>query len=477
VRVQGKRQAGIMARNIGAQSQTEFRYGEHQLMDDQEYLKLDKKKLTRRGFLRRLAAAGAGLACRGGISARIDDNRPNFIIIFADDQGYGDLGCFGSSNIKTPNIDRMAAQGMKFTDFYVAAPLCTPSRAALLTGRYPRRVGLARGVLRPDSRRGIDPKETTIAELLKTRGYATCCVGKWHLGFVGPYRPTHQGFDYYYGLHHNLDEPEAEHFDDVGGVPIMRNDEVALRPASPEVLTELYTREAIGFIRRNRNRPFFLYLAHTMPHVPLGVSKKFAGKSAGGLYGDVIECLDWSTGQILDTLVRLGLDSNTIVVYTSDNGPSPRATGSALPLRGRKHTTFEGGMRVPCVMWGPGKVAAGKVCSEVATSMDFYPTFARLAGAEVPLYQVIDGKDIYSLIMAQSGAKSPHDAFFFHDGRGRLKAVRAGKWKLHLGEKPVLNDLSTDIGEQKNVASERPDVVGRLSKLAADFDKHFVTNL
>lgn len=436
------------------------------------HLRSDKKALTRREFLRKLTAGGVGFGLARSVigSVRPGESPPNFIIIFADDQGYQDLGCFGSRNIKTPNIDSMAAQGTKFTDFYVAAPLCTPSRAALMTGRYPRRVGLARGVLRPDSQRGIDPAVTTIAELLKSRGYATCCVGKWHLGFVGSYRPTRQGFDYYYGLYHNLDEPEAKHFDDVGGVPIMRNDKVALQPATPDMLTELYTREAIGFIRRNKDTPFFLYLAHTMPHVPLGVSKKFAGKSAGGLYGDVIECLDWSTGQILDALRELGLDSNTIVIYTSDNGPSPRATGSALPLRGRKNTTFEGGMRVPCVMWAPGRIPAGKICGEVATSMDFYPTFAKLAGAALPSGQVIDGKDIYPLMTVQSGIRSPHETFFFHDGRGRLKAVRAGKWKLHLGKEPVLNDLRSDISEAKNVAAEHPDVVKRLSKLATDFD-------
>jgi len=430
-------------------------------------------KLDRRGFLRKLMAAGAGLSLvrSGAGSTRSAEKSPNFIIIFTDDQGYQDLGCFGSPNIRTPNIDRMAAEGTKFTDFYVAAPLCTPSRAALMTGRYPRRVGLAKGVLRPNSTRGIDPAVTTIAELLKSRGYATCCVGKWHLGFVGPYRPTRQGFDYYYGLYHNLDEPEAEHFDDVGGVPVMRNDEVALRPATPDVLTDLYTKEAIGFIRRNRERPFLLYLAHTMPHVPLGVSKKFAGKSAGGLYGDVIECLDWSTGRILDTLREVGLDSNTIAIYTSDNGPSPRATGSALPLRGRKHTTFEGGMRVPCVMWAPGRIPAGRVCGEVATSMDFYPTFAKLAGAALPANEVIDGMDIYPLMAGQSGAKSPHEAFFFHNGRGRLKAVRAGKWKLHLEKDPVLNDLHADIGEETNVADEHPEIVKRLASLATDFDK------
>jgi len=354
-------------------------------------------------------------------------------------------------------------------DFYVAAPLCTPSRAALMTGRYPKRVGLDRGVLRPDSKRGLPVEEVTIAEALKKEGYATACIGKWHLGFVDGYRPTRQGFDYYFGLYHNLDEPEAKHFEGKGGVPIMRNEEVAIRPAKPEILMELYTKEAIGFIERNKDRPFFLYLAHTMPHVPLGVSDQFAGKSAGGLYGDVIECLDWSTGEILDTIRALGLAADTIVVYTSDNGPSPRATGSAEPLRGRKHQVYEGGMRVPCVVWGSGRVPAGTFCREVATSMDLFPTFAKMAGASVSMRRSLDGKDISALIAGEAGAKSPHKAFFFHDGRGRLRAVRSGKWKLHLGDKPELYDLRSDIGESRNVAQEYPTVVERLRKLAAEF--------
>ncbi len=418
-----------------------------------------------------------GVAARGG--ARADaapaaDRPPNFVLIFVDDQGYCDLGCFGSPEIKTPNIDRMAAEGMKLTDFYVAAPLCSPSRAALLTGCYPRRVGLANWVLRPDSCKGIHPDEITLPELLKTRGYVCACVGKWHLGFLPPFRPTRQGFDYYYGLFHNLDL-EADYLAGEGGVPILRNDEVVERPADPATLTERYTAEATGFISENKDRPFFLYLPHTMAHVPLGVSDRFQGRSAAGLYGDVIECLDWSTGRIVDTLRKLGIDSQTIVVYTSDNGPgSPGA--SALPLRGRKLTTYEGGFRVPCVMWGPGRIAAGRVCSELVTSMDLYPTFAKMAGAELPAGSVIDGKDLTALLTGVPGAKSPHEAFFYHGNFGELAAVRSGKWKLHLNPTPALYDLEADVGEQNDVARRHPQVVHRLRMLALEFQEDMRKN-
>ena len=319
--------------------------------------------MDRRGFLRAVVAAAAagGVARRlhgrdVGEAGRSNEKPPNFIIILTDDQGYQDLGCYGSPNIKTPCIDRMAQEGVRFTDFYSAAPICSPSRAALLTGCYPSRIGLGNWVQRPDSRIGIGRDEVTLAELLKGRGYATACIGKWHLGFLSPFVPTSQGFDYYFGVYHNLDL-ERDYLAGQGGVPILRNGQVVKRPADPAELTELYTDEAIGFIRSNKGGPFFLYLAHTMPHQPLGVSERFKGKSAGGLYGDVIECLDWSTGRILDTLRELEIDSRTIVVYTSDNGPGPGA--SALPLRGRKLTTYEGGLRVPCIVWGPGQVARG----------------------------------------------------------------------------------------------------------------------
>lgn len=414
-----------------------------------------------------LYGAGAGPADRS------NGKPPNFIIIFTDDQGYQDLGCYGSPKIKTPRIDQMAAEGVRFTDFYVAAPICSPSRAALMTGCYPSRVGLGNWVQRPDSRLGINPNEVTIAELLKGKGYATACIGKWHLGFLPPFVPNSQGFDYYFGIYHNLDL-EADYLADQGGVPILRNGQVVKRPADPAELTELYTDEAIRFIRSKRDEPFFLYLAHTMPHMPLGISERFKGKSKGGLYGDVIECLDWSTGRILDTLRELKLDRRTIVVYTSDNGPGPGA--SALPLRGRKLTSYEGGLRVPCIAWGPGHVAQGQVCRELATSMDFYPTFARLAGAAVPSDRVIDGRDIGPLLAEPTKAKTPHDAFFYHGSLGELSAVRSGKWKLFLTPQVALYDLEADIAEQHDVLKGNGAVVAELRDKAIAFQEDMRRN-
>jgi len=430
--------------------------------------------MNRRCFLKTTLACASGLyASSAAAKNRTSQRPPNFIIIFADDQGYRDLGCYGSPNIKTPNVDRMAKEGVRFTDFYVGAPICSPSRAALMTGCYPSRVGLGNWVLRPDSRIGIHPNEVTIAELLKRQGYATGCIGKWHLGFLPPFVPTSQGFDYYFGLYHNLDL-EADYLADEGGVPIIRNGQVVKRPADPAELTELYTEEAIGFIRRNKDKPFFLYLPHTMAHQPLGISERFKGKSAGGLYGDVIECLDWSTGQILDTLRQLGLDRNTIVVYTSDNGPGPG--GSALPLRGRKLTTYEGGLRVPCIVWGPGRVAAGAVCREIATSMDFYPTFTALAGAKMPTDRVIDGRDIRALLTEPTSAKSPHDAFFYHGSLGELVAVRSGKWKLFLNPQPVLYDLEADISEKHDVVKGNGAIIRELRDKAIAFQEDMFRN-
>jgi len=438
-----------------------------------------RSNITRRDFLSSSAAVSvaAGLVSSQLACQRTPARPPNIIMIFTDDQGYGDLGCFGATDINTPHIDAMATEGVRFTDFYVAAPLCSPSRAALLTGCYPKRVGLHKWVLRPDSDLGIHPDEITIAELLKTRGYATACIGKWHLGFHPEFRPTRQGFDEYFGLLHNLDRFETAHFENVGGVPLLRNDEVVLRPATPDILTERYTEESVSFIRRNRDNPFFLYLAHTMPHNPLGVSDRFRDKSDRGLYGDVIQCLDWSAGEILRTVRELGLESDTIVVFTSDNGPAGRLGGSAGPLRGRKLTIWEGGMRVPCVIWGPGRIAAGVVCSELATTMDLYPTWARMAGATLPPDTAIDGKDIAPLLTGEAGARSPHEAFYYHEGReGKLEAVRAGDWKLHLKDSPELYNLRADIGEQNNVAQQNPEVVTQLRGLARSFDAEITQN-
>jgi len=279
--------------------------------------------------------------------------KPNIIFIFIDDQGYYDLGCYGATEIKTPRIDQMAAEGIRFTDYYSAAPICSPSRAGLLTGCYPRRVENHIWVHRADSKSGIHPDEITIAEMFKDEGYKTACIGKWHLGFKEPFLPKNQGFDYYFGLLHNLDRIEVIYFEDKGGVPLMRNDTVVKRPADPAELTEVYTDEAIAFIEKNQNDPFFLYLPHTMLHTPLGVSPPFKGSSDWGEYGDAIQELDHNVGRIFDTLKELNLDEETVVIYASDNGRGPGRSDSQ-PIRGRKLSTFEGGIRVPAIAWGPG---------------------------------------------------------------------------------------------------------------------------
>ncbi|MGB2823487.1 MAG: sulfatase [Phycisphaerae bacterium] len=475
-------------------------------------------RMNRRSFLRALGAGAAALAAprlaRAAENAP-SANTPNFIVIYADDQGYGDMGCYGSQTLKTPNWDRMAAEGMRFTDFYVTAPVCTPTRSSLMTGCYPRRIGLHQHVLFPNSTKGLNPSEITIAELLKARGYATMCIGKWHLGHQRQWLPTRQGFDSYYGIPFSNDmwlPAEMSYAKDAtlpadldaeqrkagvrkrSTVPLMRDEEVIEYPADQATLTERYTAEAIKFITANKGKPFFLYLPHTMCHYPLHVSEKFKGKSGAGLLGDVIMGMDWSTGEILKAVKELGIDERTLVIYTSDNGPAP---GSAGPLRGKKGSTWEGGMREPCIMRWPGKVPAGKVCSQVATIMDLLPTLAGLAGAKVPADRVIDGKDIWPLISGQPGAKTPHEAFFYHTAQGQLAAVRSGKWKLHIkvpaarrprpkkGEKPApkpkppavaLYDLGADIGEKSDLAEKHPDVVERLRGLLKTFDAEITKN-
>lgn len=459
------------------------------------------RTLSRRQFLGVAGAAGVLPAVASGAQVPAGERPPNFIIILTDDQGYQDLGCFGSPDIATPCIDKMAAEGMRFTDFHVAAPVCTPSRAALLTGCYPQRVCLP-AVLNAGSKIGISDSEVTLAELLKARGYATACIGKWHLGHLPPFLPTRHGFDSYLGIPYSNDmtvDPNMAVADDVKWnegmdlegmrkgkpkahkVPLLRNEKVIEYPVDQTTLTTRYTEEAIKFITANKERPFFLYLPHNMPHVPLFVSERFKGKSKRGLYGDVIEEIDWSTGEILDTIRKLGLAENTCVVFTSDNGPwliMKENGGSALPLRDGKGTTWEGGMRVPCVMWWPGRIPAGKTCAEFASTLDILPTFARLAGAEPPKDRIIDGKDIWPLMAGVPGAKSPTEAFFYYRGY-TLEAVRSSKWKLHLArkvgggkgkepqERPAeLYDLEANISEKNNVAAANPDVVKRLEELA-----------
>jgi arylsulfatase A-like enzyme len=416
-----------------------------------------------------------------GAEAAPTSRPPNFIVILTDDQGYQDIGCFGSPDIATPNLDRMAAEGMKFTDFYVAGPVCTPSRAALLTGCYPLRVGLPR-VLGPGDTTGLSDQEVTLAELLKQRGYATMCVGKWHLGHQPPFLPTRHGFDRYFGIPYSNDMP-TEASDGRSGVPLMRDEQVIEHPVAQDTLTQRYTEQAVRFIRESKDRPFFLYLPHTMPHVPLHVSPRFSGRSKRGLYGDVIEELDWSVGEILRALKEAGIDENTCVVFTSDNGPwlgKKEHGGSASPLRGGKFSTYEGGMREPCLMRYPGKIPAGKVCAELATTMDLLPTLTRLAGGTVPADRVIDGKDIWPLMAGQAAARTPHDAFFYYDRRD-LMAVRSGDWKYHRELKPsadgrdktqaaALYNLRTDIAESRDVLADHPDVGRRLEEAAVAFD-------
>jgi arylsulfatase A len=362
----------------------------------------------------------------------------------------------------------MAAEGTRFTDFSVAAALCTPSRAALMTGKYPGRTGLATGVLRPDAQNGLRFEELTIAEVVKSSGYATGCIGKWHLGFVKGMRPMDQGFDSYYGVLHNLDKFETVVFEKEGGMPVLRGDAVERRPAVPAEMTELYTIEALKFIEANREKPFFLYLAHAMPHLPFDASPRFKGKSARGLYGDVIEELDDSTGRILQELRSTGLAERTLVIFTSDNGPERRTPGTAAPLSGTKHTVHEGGLRVPCLAWWPGHVPGGRESRDFIATLDLLPTFAALSGASLPKGLVLDGFDISPVLLGKPDAHSPRTTLYSLYGlnKNRKESIRSGFWKLHLTEPPALYNLEMDVGETRDIASGQPDRVGQLTELA-----------
>ncbi len=439
-----------------------------------------QRRLSRLTFLALLLGALAASLwySPSALGARKKKQKPNFIVIFCDDMGYGDLGCFGSKKHRTPNIDKMAKEGMRFTSFYSTSGVCTPSRSSLMTGCYPRRVNMhvnetGRQVLFPGNSRGLHPNEVTIAELLKGLGYATGIIGKWHLGDQKKFLPTRHGFDSYFGIPYSNDMgfhpyPKNKY----PPLPLMRNEKVIEAEPDQRLLTKRYTEEAIQFIKKNKDNPFFLYLPHSMPHNPVYASKKFAGKSKNGKYGDAIEEIDWSTGQILRTLKRLGLDENTIVLITSDNGASHRFGGSNAPLRGFKASTWEGGMRVPMVVRWPGHVPKGKSTDAVTSTMDVLPTFVKLAGGTPPKGRTIDGHDIRDLLFGKDGAKSPYEAFYCYQ-RGKLDAVRSGPWKFYVsrtigrGKKarklPIqLFNLHKDISETNNVAAKFPEVVGRL---------------
>ena len=412
-----------------------------------------------------------------------DTTAPNIIIIFCDDLGYGDLGCYGSAKNRTPHVDQLAADGMMFTDFYSSSPVCTPSRASLMTGCYPRRVGMhedftGHWVLIPRSRRGLNPEEVTVAEVLKSQRYVTACVGKWHLGDQPPHLPTEHGFDFYFGIPYSNDMQSAGRGDPP--LPLVKQATVIEAPADQATLTKRYTQQVISFIEDNQEDPFFIYLPHTFPHLPLFASPDFRGKSANGRYGDSIEEIDWSTGQILDCLDRLKLSEKTLVVFTSDNGSNGRNGGSNRPLAGAKGSTMEGGMRVPMIVRWPGQIRAGTVSTELATMMDLLPTFCALTGAPLPPKR-IDGFDISEILLGKEDAKSQHEALYYYRRR-QLQAIRYGDWKYHLplkathpnwttakqagpGRSGKLVNLKSDLQEKTDVTAANPDVVKRMQEL------------
>jgi arylsulfatase A-like enzyme len=422
---------------------------------------------------------------------------PNFVIVYIDDLGYGDIGPFGAQGYSTPNLDRMAREGRVFTDFYVVQAVCSASRAGLMTGCYNVRVGIF-GALSHPATTGIHADEMTLGDLVKQRGYATACYGKWHLGHHPQFLPTNNGFDEYLGLPYSNDmwpyHPELQ--GRFPSLPLMEGTRVIDADVTGEdqnQLTTRYTERAVQFIERNKDRPFLVYLPHSMVHVPLYVSDKFRGKSARGLFGDVVMEVDWSVGRILDTLRELKLDQNTLVIFTADNGPwlsYGDHAGSAGPLREGKGTMFDGGCRVSSVMWWPGRIPAGTVCREPAMTIDVLPTLAHLCGAELPDHK-IDGLNIWPLMAGEPGARSPHPALFFYWGQ-ELQAVRMGKWKLHFpheyrtldgqpggtGGVPAkyrtarialaLFDLEKDVGETTNVADQHPEIVAQIERLAEE---------
>lgn len=430
--------------------------------------------MDRRTFMTTALAASVGAA---STPAAAQERPPNVVFILCDDLGYGDIGSYGSK-IRTPNLDRLASEGVRFTQFYSANPVCSPSRAALLTGRYPTRVGVPR-VLFPGDQGGLERSEQTIASLLKARGYKTTCIGKWHLGHTADYLPTRRGFDEYFGIPYSNDMTPR---------PLMHNSDVIEPTATLETLTPRYTEQALKFIDRSKNDPFFLYMPHTYPHIPLAASDRFRGKSPFGIYGDVIEEIDWSVGQIMGALKQHGLDRNTLVLFSSDNGPWYQ--GSPGRLRGRKGDTYEGGVREPFIARWTGRIPAGKVSSGVAGTIDILPTLVRLTGAKSPL-KPVDGIDIWPLL---SGDKSSLDReVLLYFDNWNVQCARWQQWKLHFARytsgayspapsvgrvnlplaKPELYNLVDDPDESYDVAAQHPNIVKeitqRVEKLVSGF--------
>ncbi len=432
--------------------------------------------MNRRNVLKYgLAGASAALPVAAG-------RRPNIVLLLADDLGYGDLSCYGHPTILTPNLDRMAREGTKFTQFYSAAPLCTPSRAALMTGRLPIRSGLTR-VLFPWSEGGISDSELTMAQMLKQAGYACLCVGKWHLGHLARYLPTRHGFDDYFGIPYSNDmskatNPRADWADKTPPTPLIRGEEIIEREPDQSLLTRRYTDTAADFIRKSSRagKPFFLYLPYTASHWPHAASDRFRGRSLAGLFGDVVEELDWSVGEVLRVLREQKAEQNTLVIFTSDNGAEG---GSAGPFRDGKVTTWEGGVREPCIAWWPGKIPAGVTTPAFGGTMDLLPTFANLAGQDLPKDRAYDGADLSPVLLREDPGREP---LFYYYADETVQAVRKGRWKLHVavnnrkmqpppgeGSPPLLFDLQRDISERRNVAKANPAVVEELRRL---IDQH-----
>ena len=417
------------------------------------------------------------------------DSKPNIIIFFTDDQGYGDLGCYGADKIKTPHIDQLAKEGIRFTDFYSVASVCTPSRAALMTGMYPKQVGLHEAVLFPYSKNGLAPKEITLPELLKPLGYSTGCIGKWHLGHQEEFMPNNQGFDYFYGVPYSndMDERFYKHNNfQSPPLPLFKNKKQIDQGPDQKHLTKMWTKASVDFINTNSDNPFFLYIPHNMPHLPWHASDQFRDSSEHGLYGDIIQELDWSMGEIQKALKENHIEENTIIVFTSDNGPVTRFKngGSAGPLRGSKATTWEGGMRVPGIISWPAKISPGKVCLQPVSTMDLLPTFVAIAGGKVSKNIHRHSRDISQILFRPNNIIDADFELLYYGWNGELEAIRSGDWKLHIaksigwvkenGKFPIsLYNLKDDIGESKNVAGKYPKVVEQLQSTMKLLDDEF----
>ena len=467
-----------------------------------------KKELSRREFIIRGATAAASLPLINIIGCSIfqsDYKPPNIILIYTDDQGYADVGAYGAKGFETKNIDNLAKTGIQFTNYYSAAPTCTPSRAALLTGCYPVRVGLpfVIGPEGPDWTKGkenigLNPEEMTIAKLLKQKNYSTCCIGKWHLGDKKEFLPRRHGFEYYFGLPYSNDMNKItdSRYPDL---PLIENDDIIELNPDQSLLTKRYTEKTLWYIENNKDNPFFIYLAHNMPHVPLFASEKFKGKTERGLYGDVMEEVDWSVGEIVNKLKEQDLYENTIIIYTSDNGPwlvYGNHSGSAGNLREGKFSTFEGGQREPCIISWPGRIPEGIVSDKAFSSIDFLPTIAAITGTQLPVNK-IDGENALSLWENMSGAENPHEALYFY-AESELQAVRWKNWKLHFPHKyqtvkdpgkdgakgteiskeidVSLFDLLKDPEEKNNLAGSHSDIVEIITNMAKAFDNELKRN-